>query len=79
MRLSESQRRKTSQELISNFEIAGLSNAEVQEALAFTPEQLAETLTVGSKSTSEDVVRLRDFLLRKIVEQGDEPLTSPIL
>jgi hypothetical protein len=79
MTLSESQRRKTSQELISNFEIAGLSNAEVQEALAFTPEQLAETLTVGSKSTSEDVVRLRDFLLRKIVEQGDEPLTSPIL
>jgi hypothetical protein len=79
MTLNPKQRQKTSEELISNFEISGLSNAEVQQDLGFSPEQLDETLQVGPGSSRGDVLRLRDYLDRKVLEAGEEPFPYSLL
>ena len=79
MAVNDAQRKKTSNELIANFEMVGISNAEVQEALGFSAEQLNETLIVGPNSSTDDVRRLRDFLERKMVEEGDDSSPFPRL
>lgn len=79
MTLNDKQRQKTSEQLISNFELSGLSNDEVQQDLGFSAAQLDETLRVGPDSRAEDVVRLRDYLGRKVRETGEEPFPYSLL
>jgi len=79
MTLDAQQRQKTSEELISNFELSGLSNDEVQQDLGFTAAQLDETLRVGPGSSRQDVWRLRDYVDRKVLETGEQPFPYSLL
>ena len=79
MTLNDKQRQKTSGELISNFELSGLSNDEVQQDLGFTVAQLDQTLRMTPESSAADVRRLRDYLDRKVLETGEEPFPYSLL
>lgn len=79
MSLNEAQIEHTSRELYANFELAGLTPAEVQADLHFTERQLEETLEVTPESRPGDVWLLRDYLEQTILGHGGTPVEFTVL
>ncbi len=73
MSLSVREMLQTSDELKRNLEISGLSDAEVRAALGFTQQRYERSLTLSSVHDPTDVWRLRDYLEKRILEQGRRP------
>lgn len=71
---SNAQRVSTSNELVANFELAGVSAPRVCAALGCTSARLAELLTVSPSAKAADVWRLRDHLEQRILAAGGDPI-----
>jgi hypothetical protein len=79
MSLNSGQRLTTSLELHSNFEAAGVTEAQASDALGVTTDQLAAALNVAPESDALIVWRLRDYLEAEVKRVGGYPVPYTVL
>ncbi|MEN0128918.1 MAG: DUF2316 family protein, partial [Brevundimonas sp.] len=73
MSLNERERTRTSDELRANFELSGLTPAQLAADLELSPQELELTLAVAPGSRPEMVWALRDHLEGAILARGAVP------
>jgi hypothetical protein len=79
MSLTAAEQQRTSSELRANFARSGLADGDIQAALGFSAEQLAETLSVGPAASPADVWLLRDYLEQRVLARGGTPAPYTVL
>lgn len=79
MSLDQEELRRTRQELRANFELSGLTGAEVDADLGFGPDRLDNVLGLAGDHTPEEVWLLRDYLDQAIRDQGRDPVPFTVL
>lgn len=79
MSLNRAQEKQTSEDLQKNYQISGLTPADIQRDLGLDFGQLEETLDMGPEADPTTVWRLRDYMEEKIIEQGKEPFPYSVL
>lgn len=77
MSLNDAERRRTSDELKSNFALSGLTSTEVAADLQFTPKRLQSTLEATGDPV--DVWELRDYLEHAAKDAGEQPIPYSVL
>lgn len=73
MSLTASEMKQTSIELKKNLEISGLGFSDIQNALGFDRSKFESVINLSAVNDPTDVWRLRDYLEKKILEQGKKP------
>ncbi|ROS75390.1 DUF2316 family protein [Cellulomonas sp. PhB143] len=74
MSLTTQELARTRSELRANFELTGLTAAEVAADLGYTPERLDATLGTTGPSDPVDVWELRDYLEQTVRDAGRTPV-----
>lgn len=78
MSLTAAQRRQTAAELQANFELSGLSTADLRQLTGWTQERVVASLTVTAADPA-DVWQLRDLLDIEVRSAGRTPLPFSVL
>lgn len=78
MSLTAAQRQQTAAELQANFELSGLSTADLRALTGWTQERVVATLTI-TQADPADVWRLRDLLDAEVRAAGRTPLAFSVL
>ncbi|MBN9105743.1 MAG: DUF2316 family protein [Propionibacteriaceae bacterium] len=78
MSLTPAQQRQTAAELQANFELSGLSTADLRQLTGWIQERIVATLTVDSADPA-DVWRLRDLLESEVRSAGRTPVPYSVL
>lgn len=78
MSLTPAQQRQTAAELQANFELSGLSTADLRQLTGWIQERIVATLTVDSADPA-DVWRLRDLLEAEVRSAGRKPVPYSVL
>ncbi len=79
MSLDDTERRRTSDELKSNFALSELTFSEVAADLHFPPERLRSALDVGDGVDPVDIWQLRDYLEQAVHDAGMQPTAYTVL
>lgn len=79
MSLNKSEKKITSEELITNYKKADLDEKQVLLDLNFTSKQLHEALTVSDETNGFDVWKLKDYIDDKLKERNIKPNPYSIL
>jgi len=79
MSLNAAQKKQTSLELLENYRISELTPETVEAQLGFDPKRLKDNLELNAGSDGESVWRLRDYMEKKIREQGRQPYPYSML
>lgn len=69
----------THAEMTKNFKIAALTPETIQFDLGFSPKDFNNALAVTPGYNPTNVWKLRDYLLKKIAEQGKTPIPFTVL
>lgn len=72
--LSAKQLRNTSTELHQNHELSGLSLETIRSDLGFSQRELEAAFELTPGNSPTNVWKLRDYLERKVKEQGKNPV-----
>jgi len=79
MSLTVKQFEQTRIEMAKNFEIAGLTPEMIQTDLGLNTQDFKNALEVTPRHNPTNVWKLRDYLEKKIREQGKEPCPFTVL
>lgn len=69
----------TRREMAVNYDILGAAPRAIQSDLGFTKEEFERALAVTPGFNPANVWKLRDYLERRIKEQGKKPISFTIL
>lgn len=78
MSLTPAQQRQTVAELQANFELSGLSTADLRQLTGWTQSRIVAALTMDGPDPA-DVWRLRDLLESEVVAAGRTPVPYSVL
>lgn len=78
MSLTPAQQRQTAAELQANFELSGLSTADLRQLTGWTQSRVVATLTIDGADPA-DVWRLRDLLEAEVLAAGRTPVSFSVL
>lgn len=78
MSLTPEQRRRTAAELQANFELSGLSTADLRQLTGWTQERVVASLRI-TDADAADVWHLRDLLDTEVRSAGRTPLPFSVL
>lgn len=78
MSLTTAQRQQTAAELQANFELSGLSTADLRALTGWTQERVVASLTITGADPA-DVWRLRDLLDAEVRAAGRTPWPFSVL
>lgn len=79
MSLNAKQYEQTRIEMARNLEISGLAPETIQMDLAFSALDFQSALDVLPRYNPTNVWKLRDYLEKKILEQGKKPVPFSVL
>ncbi len=79
MSLNTKQFEQTRIEMTKNFELSGLSPETIQADLGFNSQEFKNALEVLPRYSPTNVWKLRDYLEKKILEQGKNPVPFSVL
>lgn len=79
MTLNDAERRRTSNEFVTNFKLSGLTVSDVAADLHFTLDRLQSCMHVASASDAVDVWMLRDYLEQAAQDAGQHPAAYTVL
>ncbi|SFR67656.1 hypothetical protein SAMN05428970_0249 [Agromyces sp. CF514] len=79
MSLNEAEMRRTSTELVGNFELTGLSLDQVAADLGFTPTRVHHAMHLDGPTDPVDTWLLRDYLVQAVRDAGRDPIPFTIL
>lgn len=69
----------TKEEMTINYDILGADSQTIQADLGFTKEEFGRALAVTPGFDPANVWKLRDYLERRIKEQGKKPISFTVL
>jgi hypothetical protein len=78
MSFTAAQRQQTAAELQANFELSGLSTADLRQLTGWTQERVVASLTV-TEADAADVWHVRDLLDTEVRSAGRTPLPFSVL
>ncbi len=79
MSLNTKQFELTRIEMAKNYEISGLTPETIQADLGFSAQDFMNALEVLPSYSPTNVWKLRDYLEKKILEQGKKPVPFSVL
>ncbi|MBO1754394.1 DUF2316 family protein [Allobranchiibius sp. CTAmp26] len=79
MSLDAAETARTRRELRANFELSGLTTAEVAADLVLDPGALERLLDLSGRTDPADVWCLRDYLEQAVLDQGRTPVPFSVL
>ena len=78
MSLTQAQRQQTAAELQANFELSGLSTADLRQLTGWTQSRVVAALTMGDVDPA-DVWRVGDLLQAEVRSNGRTPVPFSVL
>jgi hypothetical protein len=78
MSLTPAQRQQTAAELQANFELSGLSTADLRQLTGWTQERVVSSLTISDAEVA-DLWHVRDLLDAEVRSNGRTPVPFSVL